>query len=83
MQNQKSEIITIRNVSNNDFVIEVNKENLANEGHQLIGLLLHALQVYKSLGAIDKARELYQKYSSVPPEYISHYSKILKSRLKY
>lgn len=63
MQNQKSEIIKIRNISNTDFSIEVNKENLLKEGQALIGQLLHAMQVYKSLGAIERARELYEKYS--------------------
>jgi len=39
--------------------------------------------VYKSLGAVDKARALYAKYSEVPPEYTGHYKKIIKERLKY
>ena len=42
---------------------------MATEGHELIGKLLHAIQVYKSLGAVEKARALYEKYSEVPKEY--------------
>lgn len=48
-----------------DFYISVNSTNLAKEGHELIGKILSSFQVWKSLGAVDEAREFYTKYSKV------------------
>lgn len=77
LQNQKSEILNVVNRGADDFYININKTNLMNEGVQLISKLLHALQVYKSLGAHDLGRALYLKYSEVPPYFLS-----LRSRIK-
>ena len=38
---------------------------MVKEGHELIKKLLHTLQVYKSLNAVEKAKAFYQKYSKV------------------
>jgi hypothetical protein len=45
----------------------LNKDNFAEEGHELIGKLLNSFQVWKSLGAVDEARAFYAKYSKVGP----------------
>ena len=42
-----------------DFYIAVDKDKVMTEGHELVGKLLHAMQVYKSSGAIDRAKKLY------------------------
>jgi hypothetical protein len=39
------------------------------EGHDLISKLLLALQTYKSSGAVDRAKKLYEQYSQVPDDY--------------
>ena len=39
---------------------------LVTEGHELISKLLQTLQTYKSLNAVDAARDFYTKYSKVP-----------------
>ena len=69
MQNQKSDILSIKFKKNargkDDFYIEINKDNLLKEGHELIGKLLSSFQVWKSLGAVEEAREFYAKYSQV------------------
>jgi hypothetical protein len=69
MQNQKSDIISLHFKVNDrgrdDFFIEVNKTNFLNEGHELIGKLLKSFQIWKSLGAVEDAREFYAHYSKV------------------
>lgn len=69
MQNQKSEVITIKfqksEKGKEDFYVDVNQTNFQKEGHELIGKLLKSFQVWKSLGAVEDAREFYAKYSKV------------------
>ena len=45
--------------------IHLNKENLMTEGKQLIREFLNILQVYKSSGAVDRAKAFYDHYSKV------------------
>ena len=42
------------------------------EGHELIGKMLHAIQVYKSLGDSERARKFYDKYSEVPQKFFQY-----------
>ena len=65
LQNQKTEVISVQTRGNDDFYIDVNRTNLMKEGVVLIKNLLHAIQVYKSLGAEKLGRQLYEKYSLV------------------
>lgn len=79
IKNQKSKIIDVQMNGTDDFYISVDKKNLMKEGHELIGKLLHAMQVYKSSGAVDRAKKLYAEYSKVPDEYLKM-KKIMLSR---
>lgn len=49
----------------NNYIVQTHRENIEKEGHELIKKLLHTMQVYKSLNAVDKARAFYAKYSKV------------------
>jgi len=60
----------------------VNKQNFEKEGIELIKKMLHAFQVYKSLAAVDKAREFYAKYSKVDDKYL-HVQEMLNSKPKH
>ena len=85
MQNQKSNILKVSSVTKNktdDFILEVNKQNFEKEGIELIKKMLHAFQVYKSLAAVDKAREFYAKYSKVDDKYL-HVQEMLNSKPKH
>ena len=48
--------------------MKVDKEALYGEGHELVGKLLNIMQVYKSSGAVDRAKKFYEQYSQVPEE---------------
>ena len=48
--------------------MKVDKEALYVEGHELVGKLLNIMQVYKSSGAVDRAKKFYEQYSQVPEE---------------
>ena len=43
----------------------MNQENLVTEGKQLITEFLIILQTYKSSGAVERAKQFYDKYSEV------------------
>ena len=55
-----------------DFRIKLNKELLMTEGHELIGKLLYTLQVYKSSASYDRAKKLYDDYSSVSDHFLKY-----------
>ena len=65
MRNSKKKIIELlpTNKDFSDFKINIDKENLINEGHSLIGKLLNILQVYKSSGSVERAKKFYDDYS--------------------
>jgi dipeptidyl-peptidase-3 len=65
-QNQKSDIVKFELTDQGDgFLIHLNKENLMGEGRELIRKFLNILQVYKSSGAVERAKVFYDKYSEV------------------
>jgi len=66
-QNQKTDIVRFE-LSEDDFTIHLNKENLMTEGRQLIELFLCTLQTYKSSGAAERAQNWYNHYSEVDVE---------------
>lgn len=63
-QNQKSEIIRFE-VTDDDMLIHLNKDNLWTEGRELITKFLTIIQTYKSSGCIERASAFYAKYSEV------------------
>lgn len=64
-----------------DYFLTVHKENMVKEGHELVKKLLNIMQVYKSSGAVDRARKLYSDYSSVDDKYLE-LIKFFKSKKK-
>lgn len=80
LQNQKSKVIDIEMLKNGTFYININEENMNKEGHELIAKMLHTLQVYKSTGAVDRAREFYMHYSTVKPEDLEIRKSIIKKK---
>lgn len=50
------------------------------EGHELIGKLLYTLQVYKSSGSYDRARKLYDDYSSVSDHFLKYRDIVISKR---
>jgi len=51
-----------------DLVVKLDRSKIPTVGKAAIGRFLLALQVHKSLGDLSAGTELFEKYSSVPPE---------------
>jgi dipeptidyl-peptidase-3 len=56
------------NSTGENFDLKVDRDALYGEGHELVGKLLHIMQVYKSAGAVDRAKKFYDQYSQVPEQ---------------
>ena len=63
-QNQKSDIIQFE-VTEDNVLIHLNKDNLWTEGREMITKFLTIIQTYKSSGCIERAAQFYGKYSEV------------------
>lgn len=81
LKNQKGKVLEFETVGNfEDFKIHLNKDLLMTEGHELVGKLLNILQVYKSSGAVDRAKKLYDEYSAVPDLFLKYRDIMISKR---
>jgi hypothetical protein len=73
-------VIDLEMLKNGTFYINIDEDNMNKEGHELVKKMLHTLQVYKSTGAVDRAREFYNHYSTVKPEDLEIRKAVIKKK---
>ncbi len=78
-KNQTTDIVSF-DLNGEDFYIHLNKQNLMNEGKELIRKFLVILQTYKSAGAVDLATKWYAEYSQVDEFFLKVRDLVIKKK---